>query len=208
MPKTAQEKTTEETILIAAQKIFTSKGYAGTRMQAIADEAGINKAMLHYYFRSKDKLFQKILNEALDSVAPVIMNALRGEGSVMEKLEILIREHTRLLFERPYMPLFILHELSQNRENFVPGMVARDGGQEAIAGFLMQVVQEGQEGKIRPIHPVHLMMHTMGLIVFPFIVKPIIERAAGISEADFDELMRERVAETTAFVRAGLAPVG
>ena len=120
---------------------------------------------------------------------------------MLEKLEILIREHTRLLFERPYMPLFVLHELSQNRENFVPGMVSRDGGQEAIAGFL---VQEGQEGKIRPIHPVHLMMHTLGLIVFPFIMKPIIERAAGISEADFNELMRERVVETTAFVRAGL----
>ena len=89
MAKVQQDTTTEGKILAAARKVFIAKGMAGARMQDIADEAGINKALLHYYFRSKEKLFETIFKELSLQFLPRINSLFESELSLFEKIEIL-----------------------------------------------------------------------------------------------------------------------
>lgn len=197
---------TEETILAAAKDIFMRKGFAGTRMQEVADEAGINKAMLHYYFRSKEKLFKVILSEAIDAMAPVIMRSLSTEKGVLAKIEDLVTNHISLLLERPYMPLFVMHELSQNRGQFVSDMMERHNAQPLLMAFFQQVLEEVASGEIREINPLHLLMNTMSLTVFPFIMQPMITTAVGIPDEMFQEVLVQRKKEVIDFIHASLRP--
>ena len=86
---------TEIAILEAAKKVFTARGFSGARMQEIADEAKINKAMLHYYFRNKEKLFTVILEDTMALVIAEFGHALESEGTVIEKLERIIESWNR-----------------------------------------------------------------------------------------------------------------
>ncbi|OAV44051.1 TetR/AcrR family transcriptional regulator [Lewinella sp. 4G2] len=197
---------TEEKILQAAEKIFQEKGYAGTRMQAVADEAGINKAMLHYYFRSKEKLFRVILTKAINEVSPVLISSLNSDKDVMGKLRDLVANHIRLLLERPHLPLFIMHELSQNQGKFVTDMAMQTDAPTTIMGFFQQVMEEGQAGKIRLINPIHLILNVMSLVVFPFVARPMVVTVAGVPEEMFRQVLEERTEEVLAFVAGGLRP--
>ena len=98
---------TEEAIIRAAKDIFVSKGYAATRMQEIADAANINKAMLHYYFRSKEMLFRVITIQTLEMMLPKFLSALQHEGTVIEKIENIVINYIETIRENPHIPLFI-----------------------------------------------------------------------------------------------------
>src|SRR5215831_5817845 len=101
---------TEKRILAAAKKVFLTKGMDGARMQDIADAAGINKALLHYYFRSKEKLFEKIFTEAMSGLFPKINSILESEQTVFEKIEMICGEYIDQIQQTPYLPMFILSE--------------------------------------------------------------------------------------------------
>src|SRR5258706_4583523 len=113
MTKYKKNKTTEERILDAARKVFVRNGMSGARMQDIADEAGINKALLHYYFKNKRKLFEEIFMEAADELFPRINKIFRSEESLFVKIERFCDEYISVVLENPYLPLFVLNELSQ-----------------------------------------------------------------------------------------------
>ena len=100
----------EEKILNAAQSVFIQKGMDGARMQEIADEAGINKALLHYYFRTKQKLFEAILKKVFSNILPNLMDMVHSDLPIEEKLGIFIENYIDLLMENPYLPNFILKE--------------------------------------------------------------------------------------------------
>ena len=85
--------TTEEKILTAAKQVFLTRGMDGARMQDIADEAGINKALLHYYFRSKDQLFEKIFLEVAHAFLPRVLGILESESTLFEKIERFCNEY-------------------------------------------------------------------------------------------------------------------
>src|SRR3954468_10948841 len=116
MDKVKKDLTTEEKILEAARKIFLAKGLDGARMQDIADEAGINKAMLHYYFRSKEKLFEKIFTEVAGHFLPRIATILASENSVLEKIDTFCAEYINQVMQTPYVPIFILNEINRQPE--------------------------------------------------------------------------------------------
>ena len=101
-------KDTEKAILTAAQQHFVQKGYAATRMEDIAAAADINKAMLHYYFRTKEKLFEEIVNQTLNTLIPRIAQAMDSEGTVLEKLEVVVNTYVTTLLEYPDIPFFIM----------------------------------------------------------------------------------------------------
>ena len=197
-------KDTENIILETARKHFVQNGYAATRMQDIADEAGINKAMLHYYFRSKEKLYNEIIKHTLDSVMPKFAETLGGGGTFWERLERMVEGYTRLLLKQPEIPMFIMSELSQKREDFVAELKKRVIYMPSVKEFLIVVMQEMQEGKIRQVSPVQLLLTIMGMTVFPFIAKPIFRTIVDISEEEFYELMKERKAFTMDFIRHAL----
>lgn len=197
---------TEKKILEAAKVVFTQKGYSGTRMQEVADKAGINKAMLHYYFRSKEKLFRVILSEALEAITPVMLRVLRSDKDVMGKLEDIVHNYLLMLTERPHMPLFVMHELSQNQGRYVTERLKSQDSFPLVMSFFQQIIAEGESGKIRKINPIHLMMNTMSLIVFPFISRPMISALTGRADEELQPILDERKEEVLSFLRAALTP--
>ncbi|MEO1260211.1 MAG: TetR/AcrR family transcriptional regulator [Bacteroidota bacterium] len=197
-------ETTEQLILEKAKEVFMQKGFAGARMQEIADAAGINKAMLHYYFRNKEKLFKVIIEEVVQTLAPKLGAALHGDDPVTEKLEKVIRLYIAMIKENPYMPMFLMHELSQNRAEFISVMKRRVAGFPDFPAFFMQVIQEQQAGKIKPINPIHLMMNIMGMVVFPFIAKPVVVNLLDLPGAQFDAMMQDRADIVVGFMKNAL----
>ena len=104
MVKKKIDQSTEQIILEAAKKVFVRKGMAGARMQDIADEAGINKALLHYYFRNKEKLFEMIFMEAAEKFFPRINAIFDSDQPLFEKIESFCEEYISVVMENPYLP--------------------------------------------------------------------------------------------------------
>lgn len=182
---------TEEKILEAARNVFIRKGLEGARMQEIADEAGINKALLHYYFRSKDKLFDRIFLEVFKTITVGIGNFLSEDIPFFEKIKKFIDLYIDVLVENPYLPVFFLSEIQNNPER-LQNLVEKDVF-KSMSGLIAQMMQETAQGKIRPIQPAHLILNMMGMLVIPFAVKPmmapILKRQMDI---DFDTLLEQR----------------
>jgi len=198
-------KDTEKAILIAAQQHFVQKGYVATRMEDIAAAADINKAMLHYYFRTKEKLFEEIVNQTLNTLIPRIAQAMDSEGTVLEKLEKVVDTYVSTLIEYPSIPFFIMSELSQKREHFVGELKKRAHLLPAVPAFIAQMQQEMAVGKIRTFDPLHLFLSVVGMCVFPFMAKPLFCNVMDIPEAGFDYLMQARAAEVKRFLQAALS---
>jgi TetR/AcrR family transcriptional regulator len=181
----------EERILEAARIVFVRKGLAGARMQEIADEAGINKALLHYYFRSKEKLFDRIFQEVFQTISTGIGNAFSDDIPLFEKLKRFIDLYVDVLLKNPYLPIFFLSEIQQNPER-LQQFIEKDIFKN-LSGFFIQLNADINSGKIRPIHMAHLMLNMIGMLVMPFAVKPLIapvlNRQLGI---DYDDLLKER----------------
>src|ERR1700741_3146545 len=141
----SQERNTEEQIIAAAKKIFIQKGMAGARMQDIADEAGINKALLHYYFHSKQKLFEVIFLEAAQKLFPKINEIFNSDRPLFEKIEKFCEEYITVVIENPYLPLFVFNEINQDPEYFL-GKVWVGSAKPNPEKFLAQIEHEVKKG--------------------------------------------------------------
>ncbi|NAS12194.1 TetR/AcrR family transcriptional regulator [Poritiphilus flavus] len=197
-------KNTEADILKAAKKIFIQHGYAGARMQAIADEAKINKAMLHYYYRSKDALFEKIMDGAVDLMSKQLVHALSGDATVMEKMEKMVSNYTDTIIKNPYIPIFILNELARNQMNFQNRLLHNLQQNNIFNDFLSQVISEQQKGILQPVPVPHIMLTCMSLIVFPHIAKPVFLKIFEMSDKDYMNMMEERKAYIMDFLKKSL----
>ncbi len=163
---------TEQKILNAAHKVFILKGMAGARMQEIADEAGINKALLHYYFRSKDKLFDKIFIDAFKLISSGVGQVLEMDVPVLEKLKRFIDVYVDVLIANPFIPAFVISELNHDPERLQKIIVGDMSSN--FESFVFQVMQEINRGEFIEINPAHLILNILGMLLFPFIAKPII----------------------------------
>ncbi|MCE4565773.1 TetR/AcrR family transcriptional regulator [Maribellus sp. CM-23] len=162
---------TEEKILNAAQNVFIEKGMDGARMQAIADEAGINKALLHYYFRTKEKLFNAIFTKVFSQIFPNLMTMVRSERPLEEKLGMFVETYIDLLQKNPFLPTFILKEMNRNPD-FLAKIIKGSGVNptEVIAMF----EKEMDAGKIRRMDPRDILVNILGLSIFPIAAGPLI----------------------------------
>ena len=186
-----KDLTTEEKILEAAKKIFLSKGLDGARMQDIADEAGINKAMLHYYFRSKDKLFEQIFTEVAGQFLPKIIAILQSDKTVFEKIESFCSQYIQQVIETPYVPIFILNEINKQPEAFLKKVI--NIKELPVGGFLKQLESEARKGIIKKVDPMQLLLNTMSLCIFPFVARPMIQLISGKNRKQFNEMMEQRM---------------
>ena len=115
-----EELSTEEKILKAAEEVFMRDGYDGSRMQDIADVAGINKALLHYYFRSKDKLFEKVFDAKIQGFFPKVDVVFNQDILFIDKIYFFIEGYMELLRKNPYLPLFVLNTVnSKDKSEFI-----------------------------------------------------------------------------------------
>ncbi len=192
---------TEAAILEAAKKVFIKRGFAGARMQEIADEAQINKAMLHYYFKSKEKLFAVIIQQTMAMVIEKFGQVLESEGAVIEKFERIIEVYITNIRENPHIPIFILHELSQNHLQFLETIKSKIHRMPDFLKFFQQIQEEQEAGLIKPVPPVHLLLNVISMCVFPFVVKPVFCNIIEFPEEQFDLLMAQRIEIVSQFVR-------
>jgi AcrR family transcriptional regulator len=199
MAKIKIEKSTEEKILAAAKKVFISKGMAGARMQDIADEAGINKALLHYYFRNKEKLFEMIFMEASQKLFPKINSIFEADMPLFEKIENFCEEYITIMSENPYLPLFVLNEINQDPENFMSKIWNKQKFPRPQK-FLEQVEKEVKKGTIKKISPLHLLINLISMCVFPFVGKAMIQFTNDLDELQFRNIMIQRKKEIPKFI--------
>ena len=183
---TDKELTTEEKIIAAARKLFTQKGFSATKTRDIAEEAGINLALLNYYFRSKQNLFQIIIEEKFEQLFGVINPILsNSEISLEEKIETLVTNYTNMLLGNDDLPLFVLSEIKTNE-------------------FLIKRVRQNAEILSHPVIEKQLkergfttsgfnfIMNIMSLTLFPFMSKPLFVTSGLIKEEEFAHFINER----------------
>lgn len=190
-----KDLSTEAKIKAAAKKLFTQKGFSATKTRDIAQEAGINLALLNYYFRSKDKLFEIVMRENVLLFLSGMLESMQHSEhlSLEQKLEILIDRYIDMLIANPDLPFFIL---SISRTNALEGEKSDDpllnGMKQLRAYFFKEIMENIQAGKIQAIHPLHFMANMMSLIVFPFAASSLLKTRTGISDKEFEQLMLER----------------
>lgn len=199
MAKAEKNTDTGKVILAAAKKVFLIKGMSGARMQDIADAAGINKALLHYYFKSKEKLFEVIFFEEAKKFFPKINMIFESELPLFEKIEKFTTEYIDEIQENPYLPMFILTQINQDSDKFLNKFIGKNT-QPNPQHFLVQIENEVKKGTIKPISPVHLLLNLLSMCIFPFIAKPMILKNIGLDELQFRRLMEQRKQEIPQFI--------
>jgi TetR/AcrR family transcriptional regulator len=200
----------EKKILDAARGEFIAKGIDGARMQVIAERAGVNKALLHYYYRSKDKLYQTVLQDILQSVWGRIQAEFqeRGKPEGLEPvLHTLVSSYIRTLADNPEFPLFIFREVAGGGKAFQPLMaqtLAKFG--EVPAAVFKALRSEIAAGRARPFHPVHFFLNVMGMCVITFLAKPMVEKfeVLGLKLGAGDKFLEERVQAITSMALHGV----
>ena len=194
----SKELSTEQAILKAAKNIFIQKGMEGARMQEIADEAGINKALLHYYFRSKDKLFEAIFTDAILKLVPNIMEMMKSDLPLFTKIELFTNNYIDAFTENPFVPGFIMHELSRDPSKIVNMM--KNAGINPQP-FFDQVKKETESGNIIPVDPYHLIVNMLSMCIFPFVATPILMNVLFDKNADtYKEFILQRKKEVPLFI--------
>jgi len=192
----------EERILEAARKVFLKKGMAGARMQDIADEAGINKAMLHYYFRSKEKLFEKIFSELSQYFFPKLVKIFESDESLFRKIERFVDEYIDQMSRTPYLPIFVLNEVNRQPEPFIRKMIGNR--RPPVKKFFDSVEKEIKKGIIKPVSPAQLLLNIISLCVFPFAARPMFQIMANVDKVTFDALLQQRKRELPKFIIDGI----
>jgi AcrR family transcriptional regulator len=163
---------------------------AGARMQDIADEAGINKALLHYYFKSKEKLFEMIFKEASSAFFPKLTGIIESDQSLSEKIEHFCSAYIDMLLQNPFLPLFILNEAAKQPEHFRKKFWKNR--EQVFENFVTQLAADMQKKKIKSVNPAHLFMNMISMCIFPFIAKPMWMMSTGMSETGFNAFILER----------------
>ncbi|MCP1384080.1 TetR/AcrR family transcriptional regulator [Runella salmonicolor] len=196
------ELSTEEKILKAAEEVFMRDGYDGSRMQDIADVAGINKALLHYYFRSKDKLFEKVFDAKIQSFFPKMGEKFSQDIPFVDKIHIFIEGYMDLLLKNPYLPLFVLNTVNnKDKSAFIKKLPIELSRQVAQSYYV-----EFKKGNVRELNPAQFIMSLMGMCIFPFLAKPILLDMFKADNDTFDKLMEERIQELKHYVTLILTP--
>lgn len=177
---------TEEKIKHAARKVFMKKGYAATRTRDIAEEASINLALLNYYFRSKEKLFNQVMKEKLQQFFGVLIPIISDSSTTLEsKIDVIVSKYIDMLSENPELPLFVLSEIRTEPAHLTDILPI-----EKITGkisFIKQLQEKNPE-----INPIHFFMNILGMTVFPFIARPAFEAISILDKKDFESMMEER----------------
>jgi len=199
------DNTTEQKIIEAAETVFHEKGFDGARMQEIADKANINKGLLHYYFKSKDALFDAIFNMAIKRMSGNINSILKMEISLDEKIDLIIDSYMNLLLRNSSLPRFVITELNKDSDRFIKKYLSGEIS-HVFARFIDSVQLEINKGKIKPIDPRHLFMNMLSMILFPFIGKPMIQTLMGVDNNEFNKLMLERREHIKAFIKQAVKP--
>lgn len=181
-----EELSTEDKILIAASKVFTEKGFSGTRTRDIAEEAGINLALLNYYFRTKEKLFEQVMKVKIvllfGQIIPIVTNE---KTSLDEKIDLASVKYFDILTKNPNLPIFVLSEI-QKKTSDVKSILPFE--KVLNNSYLMKQIKERKPD----VNPFHFLLNFLSMTVFPFLGKPILQSFDLMNDAEFQQFVEER----------------
>ena len=193
----------EERIKAAARKVFHQKGYAGTRTRDIAEEAGINHAMVNDYFRSKEKLFGIVMLETMTFFFKGVSTILNNENtSLEEKIEQVVANYIDLLLEEPELPTFMFNEVRTNPEPFVANTPILQALEHSV--LASQYAEAVAQGRITEPNLIHTVLNVISLVIFPFIAQPIFTALSRTDKEAYKTLMLERKKLIPQWIRAML----
>jgi AcrR family transcriptional regulator len=190
---------TEEKILIAAEEEFLEQGFRGARLQKIADSAGLNKALLHYYFRSKDRLFEVVFEKIASEIISQLLEKITSETTIFEKIRFFFDYHISAIENNQRLPLFVINEIARNPERIFQ-FIKKDDVSDLKKILEAQLISEIERGIIRPIALEELILNCISLSVFNFIAKPMYMEVLGISNKDFAKFLIQRKTSLAEFV--------
>ena len=204
-----EHETTREKIKMAALEIFVEKGYDGARMQEIADRAGANKAMIHYYFTSKDALFEAIIRETFEELFKLFSEVWRFENANPEELiPKIVHTHFQFIAEHPNLPRIIIREL--NSGNPIAEKVLTELFEQLRSSKLddaVEIITSGIEsGKLRDVNPKQTLWNIVALNIFYFVFKTFIKAAWPEDLIDEKQLLQQREQAVIDLLLYGLLP--
>ncbi|MFB6317077.1 TetR/AcrR family transcriptional regulator [Saccharicrinis sp. FJH54] len=176
-----KDQNTEKKILDAAKKVFECKGMYGARMQEIANEAGINKALLHYYFRSKEKLFEAVFEDAFQYFFPNLVEIFNSDKGIREKLESVIDHYFNIISRNPYLPIFLITEVNREPEC----MKSRLQKMGLDIEQLLVILNGLRDDKVLPdVDPRQIIVNLISLTIFPYLARPLLKPLLFENNAD------------------------
>jgi len=198
------DKNTKDAILEAATMLFYHKGFAGTRMHEIATAAGINKAMLHYYFVNKETLFHAVFDKALDNVMMAIIQ-LMNESTLplQERIELFVSAYIDAIRKHPYVPVFVFSELRQNPDRLKQYIQDRKLTLQPLFDSFQKSQSHQQEGYMQFMD---LFVSIIGMCMFPIISRPIVQLLFSVPDEAYDAFLEQRKKTIPAFIKQVLKP--
>lgn len=202
---------TEQRILQAARKVFVQRGTSGARMQEIAAEAGVNQALLHYYFRSKDRLAEAVFRDAASRLIPAVSSLLSSDAPLEDKVRQVVHVYIDTIRQSPFIPGYVLAELHHHPERLTGIRDAAHGQPVQLVQTLLtklgsQIAERVAAGTMRPIAPEQFVASLMALVAIPFVARPVLDAAFGFDEDAFQRFLDERRQELPAFILNALRP--
>ncbi|MFD1144384.1 TetR/AcrR family transcriptional regulator [Larkinella insperata] len=198
------EQNTEQKIKEAAKKVFLERGFDGAKLRHIAEEAGTTMAMVNYYFRSKEQLFQSIFLETMGLFLGRIIAILNEEVPLEIKVWKVVDNYTDFLHANPHVPVFVLSELQKDSSEIFEKLNVKNMIETAY--FTKQLHQEGEKGAIRNVKPLQLIVTMLGSLIFPFMAKPIVAYIGGMDNVAYRAFLEERKVIVFETIMAYLKP--
>lgn len=203
---------TESRILDAAHAVFLRRGTAGARMTEIAREAGVNHALLHYYFRSKQRLAEAVFRRAIGQFFPVLIGVLTSDAPLEDKVRLVAAAQIDMLLANRFLPGYLLAELNHYPERAEQLLGSMSGTTPAklrarLFGTLgRQLDEAARNGEIRPITPQEFVLNLVSMVVYPFAARPLVMAITGVDDAAFDAMMEQRKTDLPLFFLGALRP--
>ena len=211
-PIVAADLDTETRILNAARAVFMRRGTAGARMQEIAVEAGVNQALLHYYFGSKDELAERVFLEAAGRLIPALASLMNPGATLEQLIERFVTGYIDAVRDTPYVPAYLLAEAHQHPERLnklmqkAAGTVPANIAAVAIARLDAVITERVAAGTMRAMPARQLMINVLSMVIMPFVARPVLMMAFGIDEQGFHAFLDERRRELPGFILNALRP--
>ena len=206
------DRETEHRILDAARAVFVRKGTAGARMQEIAAEAGVNQALLHYYFRSKERLSAAVFQQFATRLFPALIETLGSDLSIDAKIDRFVAIYLENLQRTPFLPAYLLSELHHHPERVEQMLASVAGG---TPGTVMrplfrkletQIGEQVRVGAMRPMAAEQFAANLLSLCIFPFAARPMFRIMFEMDDARFAAFIERRKTEIPEFFRNAIRP--
>ncbi len=211
-PPESHNGETENRILDAATKVFIRSGTAGARMQEIAEEAGVNQALLHYYFRTKEKLSEAVFRNSAGRMLPAIIQIVGGDQPIFGKIDLIVETYLTTMARSPFLPGYIISELHHHparMHQLLGKMAGGDIGaltKPAFDKLEKQLAAEARAGRMRRMNAAQFFVNLLSLCVFPFAARPMLHAALGFDDDDFAKFIDQRRKDLPIYIRSAIRP--